>query len=141
MNEHGLPPGVERPTVENIRKEPELTFNGLQAIVEGHDRMAGFHEQELHDILPLLESEFRELDEEVYSSHPTREGIAGEIADVVILLTKLANIYGLDMNRLITGKVSRNYHKYAVPAQQGIPTHEAKANWDRSQDKHFLKGV
>jgi len=126
MNEHHLRP------LQGIKD--------IQAVVASHDHLAGLDEASPFEVFQRLHEEHIEL-EEALTNQRSREEVAGEIADNIILLNKLANVLGLDVAVIVTGKLHRNYAKFVSPMQQGLTQAEARSQWDRSQDNQFLKGV
>lgn len=70
------------------------------------------------------------------------------IAELALVAIDVANSRGIDLQKVITGKIERNFAKYnpAVTREllaEGLTPLEAfaheKAQWDRSRDKDFLK--
>lgn len=122
-------------------QRPIKDVRELQAVVATQDRLAGFDDQSVMDAFQNLHYEHLELEDAIMNPDISREELAGEIADNIIILAKICNLLGLDMGTILSGKIHRNYAKYIIPAQNGTKPPEAKAQWDKSQDNKYLKGV
>lgn len=130
---------MERRTQHHQR--PLQNIRDIQAIVESQDRLAGFQGECVNHTRELILAEQQELDHALIDPSSSREDIAGEIADNIILLAKLCNHMGLDLATIVTGKLYRNYDKYVVPNLHGVGQQEARAAWNKANDPSYLSGV
>ena len=96
------------------------------------------------DILFMAKTELFELQEAMPSGN--RQEIGAEIADVILLLSKLATYYSIPLNEAISSKIARNFDKYnpyeiKKMVESGMESKDAvnlrRSSWDRAQDKRY----
>ena len=95
-----------------------------------------------------LQGEVTEAGDAVVSGD--RKAIAGELADVIIFTMSLASMHGISIQEAISGKIARNFDKYAPfrmqqLLQEGLSSEDAmakmKSEWDKTADDNYLQGV
>lgn len=133
--ERTVPAGERFPAVGSIRT--------LQAIVNHMSEGLAPHEGP-DEVFAHLQVERQETHEALIEGN--RKHIASEIADEIILLTRLACFYGIDVEEAVSRKIARNAAKYPNLVAQnmreaGMEADEVrralKQGWNRADDKHF----
>jgi|WetSurMetagenome_2_1015567.scaffolds.fasta_scaffold920496_1 NTP pyrophosphatase (non-canonical NTP hydrolase) len=96
------------------------------------------------EIFGMVQNELTELHEVLPGGD--RQDIAAEMADVFLLLSKLATYYSIPLEEAISAKINRNFNKYnpyeiKKLQDSGMTPKEAvlfrRTEWDRSLDKKF----
>lgn len=112
--------------------------------VEAHQIHQLGLEQTPRDVLHLLRGEIGELEEALGMGGIPE--IASEIADVIILTTRIASLHDIPLEHALSDKLNRNAHKYNPHhvrrlRDEGQDSVEAmgilKKLWNRDDDKKF----
>lgn len=128
------------------RRSPIVTDIHAFQTIEAHQIYQLGITESPKTVLSLLKGEVSELEEALCSQD--KGEIASEIADVIILSTRIASMHHIPLELALSDKLDRNAHKYnpykARRLQDsGYGADESmsilKALWERTDDKKFCR--
>jgi NTP pyrophosphatase (non-canonical NTP hydrolase) len=133
-----------RPAKPNIIFAPRV--DSLREVQNVQDQFAfhGVPEQTPDRVMNHIGNEMAELQEAV-AAGDVKE-IGGEMADIFLLLNRLASIHHIDLGQAISAKMRRNADKYSPYRlgeliNDGLDEESAlqklKGQWDRSDDQRY----
>lgn len=123
-------------------------ITGVRELQLAYEKFSSYinPEQTPSSLLEHVKEEVAELDEAIQKGD--RKDVASEVADVMLFTVEIANKYHIDLEEVLGGKLTRNYHKYnpirlRELLEQGLTPGEAKSKmkteWNREHDKLFIK--
>lgn len=101
-------------------------------------------DEEPEHVVECIQGETQELQEAIEKND--RHEIGSEIADLILLSTRLASLYHIDLAQAVSAKIRRNADKYdpykiASMRERGMDEKTAmktlKDQWDKTQDKRY----